>query len=131
MGVSRDYLAYILEQLAGLGQVRSQRMFGGAGLYCDETFFGIITDDTLYLRADEATRVQFTSRGMQPFRPYPERPQVSMSYYEVPAEVLEEAAELIAWSRRSVAAAQAAAGERLGRARAKSRRAGSRKARAS
>jgi hypothetical protein len=32
-----------------------------------------------------------------------------MSYYETPVDVLEDAAELVAWARRSVAAAMAAA----------------------
>jgi DNA transformation protein len=123
MAVSGDYLGYILEQLAQLGAVRSQRMFGAAGLYCDELFFGIVSDDTLYLRTDEAGRAAFTSRGMRPFRPYADRPEVSMTYFEVPAEVLEDAEQLAAWSRRSVAAALTAAGRgRAPRGRTKSRR---------
>ena len=56
MAVSSDYLQFILEQLHGLGQVHARRMFGAAGLYCDEIFFGIISEDTLYLRVDEASR---------------------------------------------------------------------------
>ena len=43
MAVSRDYLQYVLEQLAGLGELRSRRMFGGAGLYCAEVFFAIVS----------------------------------------------------------------------------------------
>jgi DNA transformation protein and related proteins len=132
MTVSRDYLAYILEQLTALGALRSQRMFGGAGLYCDETFFGIVSEDTLYLRTDEAGRSEFTARGMQPFRPYADRAEVSVTYYEVPAEVLEDASELVTWGRRAVAAAAARAAERRSRprARAKSGRVKHRKARA-
>jgi TfoX/Sxy family transcriptional regulator of competence genes len=45
---------------------------------------------------------------MAPFRPYADRPQLSMSYYEAPAEVLEDARQLAAWVRRSVAVAQRA-----------------------
>jgi DNA transformation protein len=108
VAVSANYLEYILEQLAALGALRAQRMFGAAGLYCEELFFGIISEDTLYLRTDEAGRAEFTQRGMQPFRPYPERPEVSMNYYEVPAQVLEDAGELVSWSRRAVAAALSA-----------------------
>jgi DNA transformation protein len=128
MGVSRDYLAYILEQLTQLGQVRSQRMFGAAGIYCGEIFFAIISADTLYLRADAASRTDFTSRGMQPFRPYADRPEISTTYYEVPAEVLEDAAQLVSWSRRAVAAARAAS-RTSHPARPKSRRPGRRKVR--
>ena len=109
MAVSRDYLDYVLEQLVGLGRVRSRRMFGGAGLYCDEIFFAIISDDTLYLRVDGLSRPDFVARGMAAFRPYADRPEISMTYFAVPAEVLEDARELVPWSRRAVAAALAAA----------------------
>jgi DNA transformation protein len=108
MAVSDDYLAYVLEQLAELGRVSSRRMFGGVGLYCDEFFFGLLDDDTLYLRVGDANRADYSARGMSPFRPFPDKPLLSMSYYETPAEVLENAAELVSWARRSVAVAMAA-----------------------
>jgi DNA transformation protein len=106
--VSSDFLAYVLDQLAQLGEVTSRRMFGGAGLYCDEFFFGLISDDVLYLRVDDSNRSDYTARGMAAFRPYADRPQLSMSYHETPAEVLENAAELAVWARRSVAVAMRA-----------------------
>jgi DNA transformation protein len=109
MPVSSNYLDYVREQLAGLGGVSSRRMFGGAGLYCDELFFALVDNDTLYLRVNDANRAHYTTRGMAQFRPYPDSPQLSMSYYEAPADVLEDAAALVAWARRSVAAAMAAA----------------------
>ncbi len=108
MAVSSEYLDYVHDQLSGLGGVTSRRMFGGAGLYCDEFFFALIDNDTLYLRVNDANRADFTTRGMSQFRPYPDSPQLSMSYYETPADVLEDAAALVAWARRSVAAAMAA-----------------------
>ena len=109
MVVSSAYLDYVRDQLSGLGGVTSRRMFGGAGLYCDEFFFALVDNDTLYLRVDDSNRADFTTRAMGQFRPYPESPQLSTTYYETPADVLEDAAELVAWARRSVAAAMAAA----------------------
>ncbi len=53
MAVQPQYLAYILEQLAGFGDLRSRRMFGGVGLYSGELFFGLIDDDTLFFKTDE------------------------------------------------------------------------------
>jgi len=121
--VSSDYLNYVLEQLAGLAGVGTRRMFGGVGLYCDERFFGLIDDDTLYLRVNDDNRADYTVRGMGPFRPYADRPELSMTYFEIPADVLEDPPQLVSWARRSVAAAMAAAkpaakppGGRLGRA---------------
>jgi len=106
--VSADYLAYVLDQLTQLGGVSSRRMFGGVGLYSDELFFGLIADDTLYLRADDSNRADYTARGAAPFRPYADRPHLSMSYFETPAEVLEDARQLVLWASRSVAVARRA-----------------------
>jgi DNA transformation protein len=107
MAHSNEYLEYVLEQLAELPDVRSRRMFSGAGLYQDEVFFGLLFDDTLYFKVDDSNRPDYESRGMAQFRPYEDRPTVSFSYYEVPAEVLEDRHELVAWARRSVHAAAA------------------------
>jgi DNA transformation protein len=108
MAVNSDYLDYVLEQLEQLGGVSSRRMFVGAGLYSDEFFFGLITDDVLYLRVDDSNRADYTARGMAQFRPYADRPHLSMNYFEVPADVLEDAGELVNWARRSAAVASKA-----------------------
>jgi DNA transformation protein and related proteins len=129
VALSADFLAYVLEQLAGVDGVSHRRMFGGAGLYSDEFFFGLIFDDTLYLRVDEANRERFTARGMERFRPYPDRPEWSMGYYGTPAAVLEDSRELALWAAGSVAAARAAElarAARRPRARAKRRAANAR-----
>ncbi len=109
MAVSADYLAYALEQLARVDGVSSRRMFGGAGLYSHECFFGLIAEDTLYLRVDDANRARYTARGMGRFRPYADRPELSMNYFEIPAEVLEDPQELALWAAESIAAARTAA----------------------
>ena len=41
---------------------------------------------------------------MKPFQPFPDRP-TTMSYYELPPELLEQPEELEAWARRSIAIA--------------------------
>jgi DNA transformation protein len=108
MAVTPSFRDYVLEQLAGLGRVRPHRMFGGVGLYCDELFFALITDDTLYLKVDDGNRDDFVHRGMKPFRPYRDRPDWEMGYFEVPADVLEDAEAMVVWARKSVRAALAA-----------------------
>jgi DNA transformation protein len=108
MAIGSDFLAYVLDQLATLGSVSSRRLFGGAGLYCDEFFFGLIADDALYFRVNESNRGDYTARGMAPFRPYADRPHLSISYFEVPADVLENSGELIQWAKRSVEVAMGA-----------------------
>jgi len=104
MSVSDEYLEFVLDQLEGLGTVFSRRMFGGVGLYCDDLFFGLIDDDLLYFKVDEITRERYESAGSTPFRPFGED-SYSMSYYRVPAELLEDRDELARWAREAVAVA--------------------------
>ncbi len=109
MPVRSEYLQYVLEQLSGLPRVTSRRMFGCIGLYCDGLFFGLIDNDTLFFKVDDSNRPDYVTRGMAAFRPFPDRPDQSMSYFEVPADALEDRDELTVWARKSVAAALATA----------------------
>jgi DNA transformation protein len=81
-------------------------MFGGVGLYCGERFFALIDDGVLYLKVDDATRSRYTKRRLKPFTP---DGMPSMSYYPVPASILEDADALIEWAREAVAVAERAA----------------------
>jgi DNA transformation protein len=99
-----DYLRWVLEQLSGAGGISSRRMFGGFGLYRNDVFFGIISGDTLFFKVSDAGRADYETRGMARFRPYRDKPQSSTSYYEVPADVLEDADECVRWAMRAVAA---------------------------
>ena len=106
MAVQAQYLAYVLEQLAGLGNVATRRMFGGVGLYSGESFFALIDDDVLFFKVDAANREDYTSRGMKAFMPFPGQP--SLGYFQVPPEVIDEAEDLTRWARRAVEVAQRA-----------------------
>jgi DNA transformation protein len=108
MAVSADFLQYVLEQLDGLGAVTARRMFGAVGLYHGERFFALISRDTLYFKVNESNRGDYEARGMGRFRPFADKPHLSMTYYEVPADIIEDADECVVWARRSVAIAAAA-----------------------
>jgi DNA transformation protein and related proteins len=79
---------FILDQLRELDDVEARRMFGGYGLYRDETFFGILHKRKLYFKVDESTVGEYRLRKMKPFRPNPR--QTLKSYYQVPVEILED-----------------------------------------
>ncbi len=100
--------AFVVDQLADLGDVITRKMFGGVGLYLDGLFFGLIARDVLYLKVDDENRREFEAAGSRAFRPFPDRPG-SMNYYEVPLNVLESAPDLVRWARRSVRAASVSA----------------------
>jgi DNA transformation protein len=92
-------------------------MFSGFGLYQHDVFFGLIFSDTLYFKVNDASRPDYESRGMRRFQPYKDKPHLSFTYYEVPAEVLEDREQLTLWASRSVQAAIAIALEKQARRR--------------
>jgi DNA transformation protein len=102
MAVSDDFLAYVLDQLSACGDVTARRMFGGAGLYCDGVMFALIADDVAYLKVDDSNRDDFIAAGSEAFKPYDDKPVV-MSYFEIPADVLDQPDVLAEWAARSLA----------------------------
>ena len=112
MAVQAQYLEYVREQLAGLGHVSTRRMFGGVGLYCDELFFGLIDDDTLFFKTDASNAAQYQARNMPRFMPPTNRPMSPMGYHQVPADIIEDGELLVTWARQSVAVALASQAKR-------------------
>jgi DNA transformation protein len=107
IAVSDEFVDYVIDQLAGWGEVSARRMFGGAGLYCDGVMFGLIAEDVAYLKVDDSNREDFVKAGSSAFNPYPEKTKTYvMSYYEIPADVLEDAEELGKWAELALAVAQ-------------------------
>lgn len=111
MAVSEQYLDYVVDQLVCIGQVTAKKMFGGVGLYHDEIFFGLIAGDVLFFKADDVNRPAYEAAGAEPFKPYGGE-SYSMSYYEVPADVLEDTDKLREWSKAAVSAAERKAGSK-------------------
>src|SRR5882672_5917294 len=102
-GGGRDdsMVSFIVEQLAALGGVRSRSMFGGHGLYKGDSFFGMVGKGRVYFRVDDTTRPKYEAQGMTPFSPDPK--MTMKGYYEVPLDVIEDAAELVRWAREAIA----------------------------
>jgi DNA transformation protein len=114
--VSAEFRDFVLDQLARVPDLRPKRMFGGIGLYSGERFFGIVAADELFLKVDDSNRPAYEAAGSEPFRPVADRP-VSMSYWRVPLEVLEDPAELVAWANAAIRAAANAPKKRRSRRR--------------
>jgi DNA transformation protein len=108
MAISKQFVEYVIEQLQGLERLTSRRMFSGVGLYSDGLFFGLLYHERLYFRTDDTTRPEYEARGSEGFRPRPNIKRMKMRYYTVPADVLEDAEELVKWARKATAVALAA-----------------------
>ena len=107
MAVSDEFLDYVLDQFSGWDEVSARKMFGGAGLCCDGVMFGLIADDVAYLKVDELNQEDFEKAGSSAFNPFPEKDKTYvMSYYEIPADVLEDRQLLNQWAERALTVAR-------------------------
>jgi DNA transformation protein len=100
MAVSQSYRAFVLEQLGRGAPVTAKSMFGGVGIYANGLFFALIAEDRLYFKVNDETRPDFERLGMEPFRPFGE--EKAMGYYEVPADVVEDHAQLTPWMHKAI-----------------------------
>ena len=91
---------FILDQLSEIDSVEARRMFGGYGLYQDDTFFGIVHRGKLFFKVDDDTVGEYRKRKMKPFRPNGK--QTLKSYYQVPVEIIEDADALWQWAEQAV-----------------------------
>lgn len=100
---------HLQELFAGLGSLRLRPMFGGQGVYLDGRMFGLVMDDTLYLKTDAASEAAFRAAGGEAFV-WRGKPRTLVTrYWSPPAEALESAQAMRPWAQRALAAAQAQA----------------------
>ena len=92
---------FVVDQLHELDEIEARRMFGGYGLYRDETFFGILHKGKLFFKIDETTVGEYRKRRMKPFRPNGK--QTLKSYYQVPADIIEDTDALCEWAIQAIA----------------------------
>ena len=121
MAVSQSFLAFVLEQLEDVRAVSPKRMFGGVGLYSEETFFAVLDNDTLFFKVDAATVARYVERRMPPFQPMPDKPPMT-GYYQVPVDVVEDRDALAEWASAAVAVGRRAPGAGTRRSPRKTRR---------
>ena len=105
MAVSETFRSLVLDQLARVAPaVTGKRMFGGLGIYSRKSFFALADSDRLYLKVDQQTRDEFAGQGWEPFRPFGDD-RMTMQYYEVPLETIENVERLRPWVELALAAA--------------------------
>ncbi len=106
MALSASFMDHAKELFAPFGEIRVRKMFGGAGVYCDDLFFAIMDDEAIYLKVDDATRPEFEARGLRPFTfETKDGLSTTMSYYNAPEDVFENDDELRKWTALALDAA--------------------------
>ena len=84
-------------------------MFGGWGIYKDGVIFAIIDDGQLYFKVGENNKADYEKEGSKPFEyPMPSGKKISLSYWELPADVMDDHERLLSWIEKSLEASKKA-----------------------
>src|SRR5690242_20709014 len=113
MVASAGFSEFLPEQLSPLGHVTMRRMFGKTGVFCDGLMFGMVTDNTLYLRVDDGNRAAFKEAEASPPLNYQKQgSMIDLSFWRAPERLFDEPDELVEWARLALGAARRVAAKR-------------------
>ena len=100
-----EFVEYLHEVFEGFGPIRIRKMFGGYGVYHNGFMFGLVADDTLYLKADAENARFFEKECLGQFEYDKDGRTIRMSYYEAPDGIMDDREQAAIWARRSFEAA--------------------------
>ena len=100
-----EYIEFLNEVFEAFGLIEARRMFGGYGLYHDGVMFGIVADEMLYLKADEASKGYFEEKDLSPFEYQKKGKPIQMSFFQAPEEIFDDRDAAAVWADRARQAA--------------------------
>jgi DNA transformation protein and related proteins len=103
--MSNAFVEYVMELLGPFGTVGARRMFGGHGVYLDGLMFAIVSEDTLYLKADEMNRIEFEQAGCEIFGYARKGRRSTLNFFRAPEDAMESPELMLPWARTAYAAA--------------------------
>ena len=103
--MSDEFIEYVTELFGPFGTVGARRMFGGHGVYLDGLMFAIVSEDTLYLKADEMNRIEFEQAGCEMFSYARKGKRATLGFFRAPADAMESPELMLPWARTAYAAA--------------------------
>ena len=107
MASSPDFVNYVADQLREAGAIRSRKMFGEYGLYCDGVFFAVICDDQLF--------VKITPQGEAAFPDLPKAPPYEGARASFLVEDVEDRERMTVLVRITCEALRSSPGQKSGR----------------
>jgi DNA transformation protein len=103
--MSDEFIEYVMELFGPFGTIGARRMFGGYGVYLDGLMFAIVSEDMLYLKADELNRVEFEQAGCEIFGYARKGKRATLGFFRAPEEAMESPELMLPWARTAYAAA--------------------------
>lgn len=105
--MDKSFLQQSSSIFSSFGVIKTRSMFGGFGIFCNDTMFALIVNDELHLRGTNQNEAEFKKLNMQPYcytkRGFP----VVTKYYAVPASWWTNTDELLKQAKRALNIAQA------------------------
>ena len=100
-----DFLTFLTEELASIGDLTSHRFFGGWQLRSEDVQFAIVMKGTLFFKVEGSLQEELEATGSRPFSYTKSGEQVSVKkYMTAPEDALDDLDLLRNWTRRVIAA---------------------------
>jgi DNA transformation protein len=95
MPVSREYIQSVMDLLEPLGEIQGRALFGGYAISYRGLTFALVADDVLYFKVNQSNLGDYEKAGSSKF-PH------GISYWEVPADILEDVDAFKEWADKSI-----------------------------
>ena len=91
------------------GPIALRRFFGGDGIWSGDNMFGMVFDDRIFFKTDEATRKLFLAEKCKPFsfRKHSTGETIVTTWFGLPDRLYDDPDELAAWARAALDVATA------------------------
>ena len=102
-----DFKNYVVNDLLrNLPDISVRSMFGGYGIYQGGDFFAVTVGGQLYFKVDDSNRGDYEAAGSHAWTYNDGKRMVTMGYWLLPENILEDSQSVIEWVKKSVLVAQ-------------------------
>ena len=101
MVLNEEFKDFVLDQLQGIGEFETKRMFGGLALLHQGSAFAKIKHEKVWLKVDNTNRGDFEKHEMQQYT-YGKDNSRKLNFYETPIEIIENRDKLKDWVKKSI-----------------------------
>lgn len=96
-----EYTDYLHEVFELAGPITIKRMFDGHTLYYQGLPVGIVYEDTLFLKADAETRVEYEKRNLPQFTYQKKDKTIGLPYFQAPEDIFDDRHQATIWLKRA------------------------------
>ena len=101
MALNEEFKNFVLDQLQGVGDYETKRMFGRLALLREGSAFAKIKHDKVWLKVDDSNLSNFERDGMSQYT-YGKDNFRKLNFYKTPIEIIEDRDKLKDWVQKSI-----------------------------